>query len=227
MEGLLFDVFGTCVDWRSSIIDAVSRALPGIDAPAFADAWRGQYGPSMDRVRSGSRGYVPLDLLHLENLETVCRDFGRFPDAPEDLARAWERLDPWPDTCAGLERMRSAHLIAPCSNGSIALMTRLSRHAGMRWDCILGAELARTYKPDPQVYLSSCAALGLLPSQVTFVAAHNGDLEAARACGMRTAFVIRPFEHGPEQVTDLEPSGPWDHVAQDMIELAGALAPAR
>lgn len=220
-QALIFDVFGTCVDWRSSIARAVATALPGLDAVAFADAWRAEYQPAMERVRSGGRGYVPLDDLHLENLHRVAARFG--VSAPDHLATAWERLDPWPDVPPGLATLHRTHILAPCSNGSIAMMARLARHAALPWDCILGAEIARDYKPKPQVYLASCAALRLPPEHVMMVAAHNDDLAAARAAGLGTAFVARPTEHGPGQTSDLHPSADWDIVAADFEALAARL----
>ena len=224
VEALIFDVFGTCVDWRNSVARDVAKALPGVDALAFADAWRAEYDPAMARIRAGNRGYVALDDLHRENLARVCTRFGVSPDDPGTLNKAWERLDPWPDVVPGLSAMRRSRIIAPCSNGSIALMTRLARHANLPWDCILGAEIARDYKPKPAVYLAACAALRLDPAQVMMVAAHNGDLVAARAAGLATGFVPRPLEYGPDQTTDLAPEADWDVIANDFKALADKLA---
>ncbi len=223
VQALIFDVFGTCVDWRSSVAREVAAALPQVDATAFATAWRAEYDPAMARIREGGRGYVALDDLHRENLHRVAADFG--VTAPDDLSRAWERLDPWPDVVAGLTRLKTAHVIAPCSNGSIALMTRLAKYARLPWDCILGADLARDYKPKPAVYLASCAALRLRPDEVMMVAAHNDDLFAARAAGLATGFVVRPGEHGPGQATDLEAAADWDVIARDFTDLAQRIAP--
>ena len=223
MDALIFDVFGTCVDWRGSVAREVAAVLPDVDALAFADAWRGEYQPAMERIRSGGRGYVALDVLHRENLGIVLDRFGVSCDDADGLNTAWERLDPWPDVVAGLKAMRATHLIAPCSNGSIGMMARLARHTGLHWDCILGAEIARDYKPKPDVYLASCAALRLSPRRVTMVAAHNGDLHAAREAGLRTAFVPRPTEHGAGQTTDLAPDADWDLVAADFTALAALL----
>ena len=219
-QALIFDVFGTCVDGRTSVARHVTEALSGIDPLAFADAWRGEYQPAMERIRTGSRGYVPLDDLHLENLRITLNRFGAECSDPEDLNRARERLTPWPDTVPGLVAQKKHRIIAPCSNGSIALMTRLAKHAGLPWDCILGADIARDYKPKASVYLASAAALRLDPSEVVMVAAHNDDLFAARAAGLKTAFVARPTEHGPEQTTDLEPASNWDWIANDFQDLA-------
>lgn len=224
IKALIFDVFGTCVDWRGSVARAVAAVLPDIDAEAFATAWRAEYEPAMARVREGARGYVALDELHLENLDTVARAFS--VDIPDRmlLNAAWERLDPWPDVVAGLTRLKREVIIAPCSNGSIALMTRLARHAGLPWDCILGADIARGYKPQPEVYLAACAALRLPPEAVMMVAAHNDDLIAARTAGLRTGFVPRPTEHGPGQRRDLSAQSDWDVIARDFTELAGKVA---
>lgn len=217
-RAFIFDVFGTCVDWRSSVVRDVAQALPHTDAVAFADAWRGEYQPAMERIRTGGRGYVALDDLHLENLHIVAERFG--VDVSDDLNTAWERLDPWPDVVEGLTALKAHGLIAPCSNGSIGLMSRLARYAGLPWDAVVGAEIARDYKPKPKVYLASCRALRLPPEQVTMVAAHNDDLVAARSCGLRTAFVPRPTEYGPDQTTDLVPTADWDFVAESFLELA-------
>jgi 2-haloacid dehalogenase len=221
-QALIFDVFGTCVDWRTSVAREVAAVVPQVDATAFATAWRAEYDPAMARIRDGGRGYVSLDDLHRENLHRVAAAFG--VTAPDDLSRAWERLAPWPDAVLGLTALKARYIIAPCSNGSIALMTRLAKHAGLPWDCILGAEIARDYKPKPQVYLASCAALRLPPDQVMMVAAHNDDLVAARAAGLKTAFVPRRTEHGPGQTTDLSPSADWDVIATDFNDLARQLA---
>jgi 2-haloacid dehalogenase len=223
VKALIFDVFGTCVDWRNSVAREVAKVFPDLDAAAFATAWRAEYDPAMARIRDGGRGYVPLDDLHLENLHRVARAFG--VTAPDHLNAAWERLDPWPDVVPGLTAMKAHRIVAPCSNGSIALMTRLARWGGLPWDCILGAEIARDYKPKPRVYLAACAALRLAPSEVMMVAAHNDDLAAARDAGLATGFVPRPVEHGPGQATDLALSGDWDLVADDFRDLARRLGP--
>ncbi|NSX53495.1 haloacid dehalogenase type II [Parasulfitobacter algicola] len=222
-KALIFDVFGTCVDWRSSVAGLVEKHLPTCDGFAFADAWRGEYQPAMKRIRDGGRGYVALDDLHLENLDRVLRHFDIQVDDRPALNTAWEKLDPWPDVVPGLMAIKDKAIIAPCSNGSIALMTRLARYAKLPWDCILGAEIAQDYKPKPAVYLASCAALRLEPAQVMMVAAHNDDLHAARAAGLMTAFVARPKEHGPDQTTDLTPDANWDIVAQDFLDLAAQI----
>ena len=221
-DAIIFDVFGTVVDWRSGVAAEMRRVLPGLDAEAFADAWRAKYQPSMEAVRAGRRGYVALDLLHRENLDATLAEFGADLDeaARAELNRAWEKLPPWPDAVPGLARLKARFIVAPCSNGSIALMTRLAKFGGLPWDCILGADVARAYKPDPQAYLGSAKALGLAPERVMMTAAHNDDLAAARACGLRTAFFPRPLERGAGGGAETAPTGAWDVVAADIEDLA-------
>ena len=232
IEALLFDVFGTVVDWRSSIV----RELDAFFAPRGVERdwarvaldWRALYRPAMEAVRSGARGFVALDTLHAENLERVLAEHGLATPDPaglDRLVRAWHRLDPWPDSVEGLRRLGRERPVATLSNGNVALMVGLARHAGLRWDAILGAELARSYKPEPVVYLRSAEALGLAPEACLMVAAHNDDLRAARALGFSTAFVARPTEYGPGQTTDLEPEEDWDLVAGSLVELARRLGP--
>jgi len=230
LKALIFDVFGTVVDWRSGVAREVGAAFgERVDALAFADAWRGRYQPAMEGIRSGNRGYVALDILHREDLDATLAAFGLEGAIDEagrvDLNRAWEKLPPWPDSVPGLTALKTRYAIAPCSNGSIALMTWLAKFGGLRWDAILGAEIAQDYKPQPAVYLKSAAALGLEPEEVMMVAAHNSDLAAARAAGLKTGFFPRPTEHGPGQTTDLEPSEDWDVVAADLQDLAHRLLP--
>jgi 2-haloacid dehalogenase len=226
-RALMFDVFGTCVDWRSGVIRAGEElGLGGVDWPALADAWRGRYQPQLETVRSGERPWVDLDVLHREALDELLPRFG-LADLPEpqrrELTRSWHRLDGWPDTAEGLGRLKRRFVIASCSNGHIALSVALARHAGLPWDAVLGAELARAYKPQPEVYLRSVEALGLEPAQAMMVAAHPGDLAAAAACGLRTAYVHRPDEHGPGGSAEPPAAGAVDLVAGDLIELAGRL----
>jgi 2-haloacid dehalogenase len=217
MRALFFDVFGTCVDWRTSIRRELrERGLP----EGLADEWRALYQPQLETVRSGARAWVDLDVLHREALDRLLSEHGLTVADPDELTRAWHRLDPWPDTVPGLTRLKERFIIAPCSNGHIAQGVNLAKHAGLPWDVILGAEIARAYKPQPEAYLASAAALKLEPRDITMVAAHNGDLQAAQALGFSTAFVPRPAEHGPEQTTDLEPEGDWDAVAHDLLDLA-------
>jgi 2-haloacid dehalogenase len=209
IRACVFDVFGTCVDWRSSVSrEAAAFFKPrniAVDPLEFAVEWRKLYQPSMDEVRSGRRPFTILDVLHRESLDVLIKRYGLHLEEKEKdhLNRAWHRLDPWPDVVEGLARLKRKLIIAPCSNGNIALMVNLAKHSGMPWDCVLGAETARAYKPTPQAYLVSCAQLGLAPAEVMMVAAHNGDLKAAKAQGLGTAFVPRPAEHGPGQKSDL------------------------
>ena len=228
VTALLFDVFGTCVDWRTGVVregEAFGRAhgLTGMDWAAFADAWRALYQPQMEKVRTGRRPWTTLDDLHRESLDAVLRDFGivGIPAAHlDEFNRAWHRLDPWPDTIEGLSRLKAKYVIAPNSNGHVALILNMAKRAGIPWDAILGAEIARAYKPMPEEYLRNVEILGLRPAQVMMVAAHNADLVAARACGLETAFVARPVEHGTGQTTDLKPDHAYDVIALDFIDLA-------
>jgi 2-haloacid dehalogenase len=232
VRACIFDVFGTCVDWRTSIArEAKSffeeKNIKNIDSIEFAVEWRKLYQPSMEEVRSGRRPFTILDVLHRESLEKLLERYGirGLPDADIDhLNRAWHRLDPWPDVVAGLERLKRRLIIAPCSNGNIALMVNMAKRAGLPWDCILGAETARAYKPMPEAYRAACRHLALEPAAVMMVAAHNGDLKAAKAQGLATAFVARPAEHGPGQKTDLTPDmSVVDLPAKDFVELAAKL----
>jgi len=221
-KAYIFDVFGTLTDWRTSIAREIHSALPDLDSTAFAEAWRGEYQPAMERIRSGNRGYISLDQIHSENLERVLDANNVPPLDPEkhqNLSKAWERLDTWPDVKPGLKALKEKGFIAPCSNGSIAMMTRLARHAGLPWDCILGADIAQDYKPKPEVYQASCRALGLAVNEVMMVAAHNDDLMAAAQEGLQTCFITRPTEYGPDQSIDLKPSRDWTRVIKDLSDL--------
>ncbi len=229
VQALVFDVFGTVVDWRSGVARESAPFLagyaPSADPAAFADAWRRLYSPAMEEIRSGRRPFVRLDLLHRENLEAVLPEFGIDlaavpPSELDALNLAWRRLDPWPDTVPGLTRLKRRFIIAPLSNGNIRLMLDMAKRAGLPWDAILGAEIAQAYKPSPEAYLHNVETLMLKPQQVCLVAAHNDDLAAARRCGLRTAFIPRPTEHGPRQTTDLEPQEDWDMIARDLEDLA-------
>jgi len=231
VKALLFDVFGTVVDWRTSIAregEAFARenGVSGIDWTAFADAWRGLYQPTLEKVRSGAMPWQVLDELHRMSLERVLEERG-IRSIPEASLRhfncAWHRLDPWPDSVAGLTRLKRKFIIATCSNGNVALMVALAKWGGLPWDMILGAELARHYKPCAEAYLKSAAFLRLEPGECMMVAAHNRDLQAARAAGLKCAFVPRPKEFGPAGKPDLEPSEAWEVVARDFNDLAGRL----
>jgi len=232
IRACLFDVFGTVVDWRTSVSRdlaafAKQKGIAGIDWTEFAVEWRKLYQPSMDEVRSGRRAFTILDVLHRESLDNLISRYrikGLSETDIEHINRVWHRLDPWPDAVPGLTRLKSKFIIAPCSNGNIALMVNMAKRAGLPWDCILGAETARAYKPMPEAYLNSCRQLGLAPASVMMVAAHNHDLKAAKAQGLNTAFVPRPKEHGPGQTTDLAPDlACVDLPAADFVDLAAKL----
>jgi 2-haloacid dehalogenase len=230
VKALVFDVFGTVVDWRTAVAREVEqlarRKKLTVDGPKFADAWRAGYAPSMNRVRSGELPWTRLDDLHRLTLEKILGEFGisTLTDSEKaELNRAWHRLDPWPDTVAGLTRLKKRFTIAPLSNGNIALMTALGRHAGLPWDCVLGAELVRHYKPDHEVYESAALFLDLPRGEVMMVAAHLGDLRAAKAVGLATAFVARPFEFGAQGKPDLKPDASVDVSATDFNDLARQL----
>ena len=230
VKALAFDVFGTVVDWRGSIINMgpAFGATHGfeLDWEVFANAWRAEYQPSMERVRSGEIGFVKLDFLHRMNLEKVLNDFGigGLSDAAlDDFNRMWHRLDPWPDVVAGLARLKTKYILVTLSNGNVSLMVNMAKRAGLPWDMILGAEIAGNYKPEPAVYQNAADVLDLAPSEVMMVAAHNGDLVAASGVGLRTAFVHRPAEYGPNQTTDQAADNDYDVVAADFIDLAAQL----
>lgn len=230
VKALVFDVFGTVVDWRTSVaqeIEALAkRKNLTVDGARFADAWRGGYGPSMNRVRTGEMPWTRLDGLHRMILDKILIDFGitGLSETETDaLNRAWHRLRPWPDSVAGLTRLKKRFIIAPLSNGNISLMTDMAKHSGLPWDCILGAELVRHYKPDPEVYQSAAYLLDLTPADVMMVAAHLGDLRAAKKEGLRTAFVTRPLEYGPNGKPDLKADSSVDVSASDFNDLARQL----
>jgi 2-haloacid dehalogenase len=227
VKALGFDVFGTVVDWRTSITregEAFGRAHKlDVDWLKFAVAWRGLYQPMMNKVRNGEIGWTKLDDLHRMALDQLMVEFGIKGLAEKDidhLNRAWHRLDPWPDSVPGLTRLKTKYVLTPLSNGNIALMVNMAKRAGLPWDAILGAEPAQHYKPHPEAYLRTAGFLGIRPDELMLVAAHNGDLKAARSCGLKTAFVPRPMEHGPGQTKDLTPEADWDVVASDFVDLA-------
>ena len=230
LKACTFDVFGTVVDWRGSIIaegENVWRARGvDVDWPAFADAWRGLYQPAMERVRSGNIDFVKLDVLHRENLEQVLSDFdvtGLSEADKAELNTVWHRLNPWPDSVSGLTRLKQKYIIAPLSNGNISLIVNMAKHGGLPWDVVLGAEVARQYKPHPDAYLNSAAALDLRPEECMLIAAHNEDLAAAKAQGFKTAFVARRSEYGAGQARDLEAEYAFDYVGSDFNDLASQL----
>ena len=230
IKALTFDVFGTVVDWRNSIIRegeqlGMAKGIE-VDGAGFADAWRGGYGPAMDRVRRGELPWTNIDALHRMILDQLIDEFkisGLSEEEKDQLNRVWHRLEPWPDVVAGLLRMRKRFVVAALSNGNMALLTNMAKNAGLQWDCILSSELARRYKPDPEVYQMAADLLGLRPYQVMMVAAHEHDLNGAKAVGMRTAYVTRPLEFGPDRKTEAPPAGSFDLVASDFHDLASKL----
>jgi 2-haloacid dehalogenase len=229
-KALVFDTFGTVVDWRSSVAAEVEQLAKrngvAIDGAKFADAWRAGYGPSMNRVRSGELPWTKLDDLHRMTLDRILPEFnfnGLSEDEKAALNHAWHRLKPWPDAVAGLTRLKKKFIIAPLSNGNISLMTELAKFGGLPWDAILGAELARHYKPDREVYQSAADFLDLKPADVMMVAAHLGDLRASKTVGLKTAFVVRPLEYGPNGKPDLKADATVDYSAKDFNDLASQL----
>ena len=230
IRALTFDVFGTVVDWRSSIArEAEAMLAPKghqLDWGAFADAWRGQYQPAMAEVREGRRGYVVMDVLHREMLDVALAQFGIAGlDATElnRLAMAWRRLDPWPDAVEGMTRLKSERAVVALSNGNIALVLSMAKRAGIPWDTILGSELVGTYKPDAAIYDSAPRFLDLAPQQIMMVACHPWDLAAAKKRGLRTAYVHRPLEWGPGTERVLPEAGTYDVIVHSFNELADVL----
>jgi 2-haloacid dehalogenase len=231
VKALVFDVFGTVVDWRTSLINDFTawggRRGVSADWTALVDGWRAVYSASMDEVRKHpERGYVILDVLHRRSLEKLVAQLGidGLTDADLDyLTRGWHRLHPWPDSVAGLTRLKTKYIIAPLSNGNVALLTNMAKFAGLPWDLVMSAELFAHYKPDPETYLGAARLLCLAPSEVMMVAAHNYDLKAAQSHGLKTAFVARPTEYGPLQKIDFEATGAWDIVASDFGGVADKL----
>ncbi len=226
IKGMVFDVFGTVVDWRSGVIregEILSeRKNLDVEWPAFADEWRGKYQPSMEKVRNGEVAWTNLDSLHRASLEELLEEFGvegLSEDEKDHFTRAWHRLDPWPDSVEGLRRMKEGHVISPLSNGNVALLTNMAKRAGLPWDLILSAETVHRYKPDPETYLLMPRLFSLEPEEVMMVAAHVDDLMEAGKAGLRTAYVKRPDEFGPGGEAEA-PDPSIDIVAGDFIELA-------
>jgi 2-haloacid dehalogenase len=227
VQALAFDIYGTVVDWRDSVLAELTEfgAARGLvlDWAVFLDEWKAGYRPGMDHVNRGEWPWTSVEAIYRRRLEELLPRYEIEGLGEADLTRltrAWWRLHPWPDAVPGLRRLRTRFIVSPLSNGSFAGMVHLARFAGLPWDCIITAENARCYKPRPEVYRTAVALLGLRPDEVMMVAAHNYDLRAARACGLRTAFVPRPAEYGPGQTSDLSPEADWDVVAIDFLELA-------
>jgi 2-haloacid dehalogenase len=227
VKACIFDVFGTVVDWRTSIIRQARQFGKDneveADWEAFAEAWRGKYGPYMNKVRTGELPWTNLDRLHRMSLDVVLEEFhieGISEEVKDEFNKAWHHLDPWPDTVPGLYRLKRKFILSPMSNGNIALMTNMAKNGGMPWDCILGAEVAQHYKPDPESYLTAVELLGMRPEQVVMTAAHQPDLLSAQKTGVKTAFVPRPMEHGPDRTPDPTPDPSFNVVASSFVDLA-------
>jgi 2-haloacid dehalogenase len=233
-KALVFDTFGTVVDWRGSIIEegkayAKTKGFE-LDWGDFADRWRAGYAPAMDKVRKGQLPWTNLDKLHRMILDEIMMEFRMLPPMSEaekeNWVHVWHRLKPWPDSVAGLKRLKKKFTIAPLSNGNVVLLADMAKHAGLPWDLILSAELARHYKPDREAYLTACELLEMKPEEVMMCAAHVQDLDAAHALGLRTGFVYRPTEYGPaERVRHADKANPgqYDVVAKDIVDLAAQL----
>ena len=230
VQALVFDTFGTVVDWRGSIIAegaawSQSKGL-SIDWARFADRWRNGYAPAMERVRKGELAWTKLDTLHRMLLDDLLREFeikGLTEEEKDHWNRVWHRLTPWPDSVGGLARLKRKFIIAPLSNGNVSLLADMAKNAGLPWDLILSAELARHYKPDRESYLTAVELLSLKPEEVMMTAAHRGDLDAARGFGLRTGFIHRPNEYGTTRHGDTAKQGDYDVVASDMLDLASKM----
>jgi len=230
VKALVFDTFGTVVDWRGSIIAEGTAwgKTKGITADwaKFADRWRDGYAPAMDKVRKGEMPWTKLDVLHRTILEDVLTEFkmnGLTEEEKDHWNRVWHRLKPWPDSVAGLTRLKKKYVIAPLSNGNVALLTDMAKNAGIPWDAIMSAELAKHYKPDREAYLTAVDLLGYKPAEVMMCAAHSGDLNSARGFGLRTGFIYRPNEHGVGGPHSTAKPGEFDVVSKDMLDLAAQL----
>ncbi len=233
VKALLFDVFGTVVDWRSGIANEVKKITNKysitIDALGFADSWRAEYQPAMEEIRKGNRSFTILDILHMENLKKISSRFGLDKLSSDDfdlLVKAWHRLPGWPDSSEGLNKLKTKFIIATQSNGNIALMVNMAKYSNLNWDVILGAEVVGHYKPEPEAYLKACRALHLNPEECMMVAAHDDDLKAASLQGMKTGYVHRPYEYGKDklfdisEVNDYKGDRSWDFISKDLNDLA-------
>jgi 2-haloacid dehalogenase len=233
VKALLFDVFGTVVDWRSGIANEVKKIANKnkivINPNDFADAWRAEYQPAMEEIRKGNRSFTILDILHMENLKKISSRFGLDKLSSDDfdlLVKAWHRLPGWPDSSEGLNKLKTKFIIATQSNGNIALMVNMAKYSNLNWDVILGAEVVGHYKPEPEAYLKACRALHLNPEECMMVAAHDDDLKAASLQGMKTGYVHRPYEYGKDklfdisEVNDYKGYRSWDFISKDLNDLA-------
>lgn len=229
VKTLLFDVFGTVVDYRSTIIKEGERwnkeAEQSIDWALLADTWRGKYRPTIDRILRGEIPWVNLDTMHRMALNSILDDWGieLAEEKVDELNRVWHRLEPWGDSVPGLTRLKQKYIISPLSNGNISLLTNMAKHSGLPWDLILSPELIKSYKPDPNVYLMAAQLLNLKPEEIMMVAAHQYDLQAAKELGFKTAYVLRPLEYGVKSIPKLIPEVPYDFIANDFVDLAEQL----
>ena len=230
VKALTFDVFGTTVDWRSSVTregEKVGKAKGiGAEWVAFADEWRELYFPSMDKVTKGELEWTKLDDLHRMSLDQLLDKFGIEGLREDEIAnfnRAWHRLDPWPDSVEGLTRLKTKYIVAAMSNANLEMMVNMTKWGGLPWDVILGAEIAKCYKPEPEIYLTGASLLGLEPYECMMVSTHNFDLKASACVGFRTAYVYRKTAYGPNRTQDLEPGEAYDVIAEDFNDLADKL----
>jgi 2-haloacid dehalogenase len=227
---MVFDTFGTVVDWRSVVIaegqELAKKKGLTVDWPKFADEWRAAYGPSMNKVRTGELPWTKLDRLHRMSLDALlAKNNITSLTEPEkaEFNRVWHRCKPWPDSVAGLTRLKKRFTIAPLSNGNISLITDMAKHGGLPWDCVLGAELVRHYKPDPEVYMSPVEFFDLTPPEVMMVAAHPPDLQVPKRLGLKTAYIHRPYEGGTAGTGQMPAAGSFDFIVHDLGELAGSV----
>jgi len=230
VKALTFDVFGTVVDWRSSVIREgqllSERKGLDVDWEAFADEWRAGYGPAMDRVRTGDLPWMNINDLHHLILVDLLKEFGidnLSSQEIDEFNRSWHRLMPWPDSVPGLNRLKSRFVLATLSNGNVSLLTNMAKNAGLPWDCVLSSELASHYKPDREVYATAADLLDLPAENIMMVAAHKGDLRAAQSVGFKAGFVPRPLEYGPDVQVDTAPEAEFDVNARDFLDLAAKL----
>ena len=236
VKALLFDVFGTVVDWRTGIareVESIAKKNDiSLDPFDFADAWRAEYQPAMEEIRKGRRSFTVLDILHMENLKKIAPKFNMHNLSDDDfefLVTAWHRLPGWPDSSDGLNLLKKKYILASQSNGNIALIVNMAKFSNLNWDVVLGAEVIGHYKPEPEAYLKACNALNFKTEECLMVAAHEDDLKAARQQGMKTAYVHRPFEYGKDklfdiaQVNDYKGDRVWDIVSSDLNDLAKQL----
>lgn len=236
IDVLFFDVFGTVTDWRGSIADEVAaflkrHHLSHIDAHSFADAWVGTYDASVEPIRSGQRAFASFDTINMENLKACLTQFGMLPSQftsyeLEALNLAWHKLKPWPDAVEGITQLKKHYIVAPLSDGSTKLLVDMAKHSHLPWDMVFGADISQSYKPTPRAYLHACELLEVPPQRAMLIAAHGYDLEAARSCGLKTAFILREHAADPSKLTHAATPEKWDYWAHNLTDLAKTLAKA-